>query len=189
VQEIAEHNETRRTGAREERREPRKIRLRAAARKRNAARAERGSLAEMNVGDEERAGRGPVQRALGMQRHALPAQRGLVDAMRHATAMLTGVLRSAVARRKLEALLRFSANLSFLFNEVPFLERFGEAAHAGFRAVEFAFGYDYQARDIAARVAEHKLEVVLINAPRAISSRATAGSHRCPDASTSSLPA
>jgi len=62
-------------------------------------------------------------------------------------------------------LLRFSANLSFLFNEVPFLERFGEAAHAGFRAVEFAFGYDYQARDIAARVAEHKLEVVLINAP------------------------
>lgn len=60
---------------------------------------------------------------------------------------------------------RFSANLSFLFNEVPFLERFGEAAHAGFRAVEFAFGYEYQARDIAARVAEHKLEVVLINAP------------------------
>jgi hydroxypyruvate isomerase len=62
-------------------------------------------------------------------------------------------------------LLRFSANLSFLFNEVPFLERFGEAAQAGFHAVEFAFGYDYQVRDIAARVAEHKLEVVLINAP------------------------
>jgi hydroxypyruvate isomerase len=79
--------------------------------------------------------------------------------------MLTGVLRSALPRRKLEALLRFSANLSFLFNEVPFLERFGEAAHAGFRAVEFGFGYDYQARDIAARAAEHKLDVVLINAP------------------------
>ena len=60
---------------------------------------------------------------------------------------------------------RFSANLSFLFNEVPFLERFGEAAHAGFRAVEFAFGYEYQVKEIAARVAEHKLEVVLINAP------------------------
>jgi hydroxypyruvate isomerase len=60
---------------------------------------------------------------------------------------------------------RFSANLSFLFNEVPFLERFGEAAHAGFRAVEFAFGYDYQVKDIAARVAEHKLDVVLINSP------------------------
>ena len=60
---------------------------------------------------------------------------------------------------------RFAANLSFLFNEVPFLERFGEAAHAGFRAVEFAFGYDYQVKEIAARVAEHKLDVVLINAP------------------------
>jgi 2-dehydrotetronate isomerase len=60
---------------------------------------------------------------------------------------------------------RFAANLSFLFNEVPFLDRFGEAAHAGFRAVEFAFGYDYQAREIVARVAEHKLEVVLINTP------------------------
>ena len=60
---------------------------------------------------------------------------------------------------------RFSANLSFLFNEVPFLDRFAEAAHAGFRAVEFAFGYDYQVRDIAARATEHKLDVVLINAP------------------------
>ena len=60
---------------------------------------------------------------------------------------------------------RFSANLSFLFNEVPFLDRFAEAAHAGFRAVEFAFGYDYQVREIAARAQEHKLEVVLINAP------------------------
>ena len=60
---------------------------------------------------------------------------------------------------------RFAANLSFLFNEVPFLERFGEAAHAGFRAVEFAFGYEYQVKEIAARVKEHKLDVVLINAP------------------------
>ncbi len=60
---------------------------------------------------------------------------------------------------------RFSANLSFMFNEVPFLERFGEAAEAGFRAVEFAFGYDYQVKEIAARVKEHKLDVVLINAP------------------------
>jgi len=60
---------------------------------------------------------------------------------------------------------RFSANLTFLFNEVPFLERFGEAAHAGFRAVEFAFGYEFQVREIAARVQEHKLDVVLFNTP------------------------
>lgn len=60
---------------------------------------------------------------------------------------------------------RFSANLSFLFEEVPFLDRFGEAAHAGFRAVEFTFPYDWQPRDIAERVAQHNLEVVLMNAP------------------------
>jgi len=60
---------------------------------------------------------------------------------------------------------RFSANLTFLFNEAPFLERFGEAAHAGFRAVEFAFPYDYQVKEVAAHVAPHKLDVVLFNAP------------------------
>ena len=60
---------------------------------------------------------------------------------------------------------RFSANLSFLFTETPFLDRFGEAAHAGFRAVEFAFPYEFQAKEIAARVHEHKLDVVLFNAP------------------------
>jgi hydroxypyruvate isomerase len=60
---------------------------------------------------------------------------------------------------------RFSANLSFLFNEVPFLERFGEAAGAGFSAVEFAFAYDVPVEAIAARLAEHRLACVLINAP------------------------
>jgi hydroxypyruvate isomerase len=60
---------------------------------------------------------------------------------------------------------RLSANLGFLFNEVPFLDRFGEAARAGFRAVEFAFAYDVPAEKIGARLAEHGLECVLINAP------------------------
>lgn len=60
---------------------------------------------------------------------------------------------------------RFSANLSFLFGEVPFLERFGEAAHAGFRAVEFTFPYDWQVRDIAEQTTRHGLEVALLNAP------------------------
>ena len=62
-------------------------------------------------------------------------------------------------------MLRFSANLSFLFNEVPFLERFAEAAHAGFRAVEFAFPYEYQAKELASRIQAHKLDVVLFNTP------------------------
>jgi hydroxypyruvate isomerase len=60
---------------------------------------------------------------------------------------------------------RFSANLSFLFHEVPFLQRFGEAAHAGFRAVEFAFAYEYRLQEIVAEQRAHRLDVVLINAP------------------------
>jgi hydroxypyruvate isomerase len=60
---------------------------------------------------------------------------------------------------------RFSANLSFLYTELPFLERFAAAAHDGFRAVEFAFGYDFPAKEIAVRLKAHGLAQVLINAP------------------------
>ena len=60
---------------------------------------------------------------------------------------------------------RLSANLSWLFTEVPFLERFGEAARAGFEAVEFAFAYDTPESAIADRLSEHRLQCVLINAP------------------------
>ena len=60
---------------------------------------------------------------------------------------------------------RFSANLSFLFTEVPFLERFAEAAHAGFRGVECAFPYDGTAAEIAAQLKQNRLEMVLFNAP------------------------
>lgn len=49
-------------------------------------------------------------------------------------------------------MLRFSANLSMLFQEYDFLERFDKAAQCGFRAVEFMFPYDY---DI--EVLQHKL--------------------------------
>ncbi len=40
-------------------------------------------------------------------------------------------------------MLRFSANLSMLFQEYDFLDRFEKAAACGFRAVEFMFPYDY----------------------------------------------
>jgi hydroxypyruvate isomerase len=60
---------------------------------------------------------------------------------------------------------RFAANLSFLYTEVPFLDRFAAAAHDGFRAVEFAFAYDFAAKDIASRLSAHGLKSVLINAP------------------------
>ena len=60
---------------------------------------------------------------------------------------------------------RFAANVSFLFNEVPFLERFAEAAHAGFRAVECTFPYDMSAREIADQLKQNRLEMALFNAP------------------------
>jgi hydroxypyruvate isomerase len=60
---------------------------------------------------------------------------------------------------------RFAANLSFLYPELPFLERFGAAARDGFDAVEFAFGYGCAPGDIASRLADHGLQQVLINAP------------------------
>lgn len=60
---------------------------------------------------------------------------------------------------------RFAANLSFLFAEVPFPERFAAAAQAGFRGVEFAYPYAFSLAELAARVREQDLDVVLFNAP------------------------
>ena len=60
---------------------------------------------------------------------------------------------------------RFSANLSYLFTEHPFLERFAAAARAGFRAVEFTFAYDHAVEDVRRAAEQHRLEIVLINAP------------------------
>jgi hydroxypyruvate isomerase len=60
---------------------------------------------------------------------------------------------------------KFAANLSMLFTEVPFLERFGAAAGAGFRAVEFLFPYEHSADAIAEQVHKHNLQIVLFNMP------------------------
>lgn len=60
---------------------------------------------------------------------------------------------------------QFAANLTMLFNEVPFLDRFERAAKAGFSAVEFLFPYAYAASDIKARLDAHKLSLVLHNLP------------------------
>jgi len=46
---------------------------------------------------------------------------------------------------------RFAANLSMMFNEVPFLDRFAAAAKAGFTAVEFLFPYDYPPEEVGKR--------------------------------------
>ena len=60
---------------------------------------------------------------------------------------------------------QFAANLTMLFTERPFLDRFEAAASAGFRAVEFLFPYAYAAEDIRARLDAHGLQLVLHNLP------------------------
>jgi len=60
---------------------------------------------------------------------------------------------------------RFAANLSFLFTEQPFLERFAGAARAGFDAVEFLTPYEFPATEIADAARAAGVEIVLFNAP------------------------
>jgi hydroxypyruvate isomerase len=60
---------------------------------------------------------------------------------------------------------RFAANLSFLFTELPFLDRFAAAARAGFEGVEYASPYEHPARDIARRLADYGLTQALFNLP------------------------
>jgi hydroxypyruvate isomerase len=60
---------------------------------------------------------------------------------------------------------RFAANLTMLFTEVPFLDRFERAARAGFQAVEFLFPYAHPAEEIRRRLDEHRLALVLHNLP------------------------
>ena len=60
---------------------------------------------------------------------------------------------------------KFAANLSMLFTELPFLDRFEAAAKAGFKAVEFLFPYAWTAEEIKQRLDEHGLTLVLHNLP------------------------
>ena len=60
---------------------------------------------------------------------------------------------------------RFAANLSFLFTERPFFERFAAARAAGFAAVEFHFPYEHDRAALAEVVLTSGLEVVLFNLP------------------------
>jgi hydroxypyruvate isomerase len=60
---------------------------------------------------------------------------------------------------------RFAANLTMLFGEVPFLERFAAARRAGFDAVEFVSPYEHPAADVAAAARDAGVEVALFNLP------------------------
>ena len=60
---------------------------------------------------------------------------------------------------------KFAANLTMLFTEVPFLDRFEKAAKAGFDAVEFLFPYAFPAAEIRDRLDANGLQLVLHNLP------------------------
>src|SRR5512136_410585 len=60
---------------------------------------------------------------------------------------------------------KFSANLSMLFTEVDFMQRFERAASAGFKAVEYMFPYPYDASRIAETLKTCNLKQVLFNLP------------------------
>jgi hydroxypyruvate isomerase len=60
---------------------------------------------------------------------------------------------------------KFAANLTMLYNEVDFLDRFHAAAKSGFAGIEYLFPYAYPKEQLAERLAKHKLTQVLHNLP------------------------
>jgi hydroxypyruvate isomerase len=58
---------------------------------------------------------------------------------------------------------KFAANLHYMFNEVPFLDRFAAAAKAGFKGVEFQVPYSFPKEVLAEQLAQHKLSMVLMD--------------------------
>jgi 2-dehydrotetronate isomerase len=60
---------------------------------------------------------------------------------------------------------RFAANLAYLFTEHPFMERFGAAAAAGFKAVELQFPYEFAPSAVKAELDRHGLTMLGINTP------------------------
>jgi hydroxypyruvate isomerase len=60
---------------------------------------------------------------------------------------------------------KLAANLTMMFNEVPFMDRFGVAANAGFKGVEYLFPYEYPVGDLAEQLDKHDLQQVLFDFP------------------------
>jgi hydroxypyruvate isomerase len=76
---------------------------------------------------------------------------------------------------------RFNANLTLLFNEVDFLERFRAAKDAGFTAVEYLFPYAHRKQDLAERLQSNGLTQVLHNLPAGDWARGERGIACLPD--------
>ena len=80
---------------------------------------------------------------------------------------------------------RFAANLSMMFTEHAFLDRFEAAAKAGFKAVEFLFPYEFPADEIGARLKAHGLTQALFNLPPGDWAKANVALPPCPVEKTS----
>lgn len=76
---------------------------------------------------------------------------------------------------------RLAANLTMMFNEEPFLDRFAAAAAAGFTAVECLFPYDYPAETVAERLDAHGLSQALFNMPPGDWGQGERGFAVCPE--------
>jgi len=61
--------------------------------------------------------------------------------------------------------LNLAANLSHLWGELPYLDRFDAAAEAGFKAVEILFPYDVSAKETQTALGRNRLQMILLNAP------------------------
>src|SRR5260221_2583278 len=91
-----------------------------------------------------------------------------------------GWLRHPCASGYARIMPKLAANLSTLFVEVDFLERFAAAARAGFRAVEYQYPYEWRPEDIARAARDAGLAVVLHNMPAGHAARGERGTPRLP---------
>lgn len=78
-------------------------------------------------------------------------------------------------------MVKLAANLSMMFQDLPFLDRFDAAEAIGFSGVEFMFPYDHDPADVAARAQKCGLEVVLFNLPAGDWARGERGIAALPD--------
>src|SRR5579863_10689533 len=92
----------------------------------------------------------------------MPQWRGCMPA---SPARISPAGRNRLAKERGQSMPRFAANLTLMFNEVPFLDRFEAAARAGFAAVEFLFPYAHPVKEIAKRLHANGLTQALFNLP------------------------
>src|SRR3981189_132564 len=97
----------------------------------------------------------------------MPRWRGCMPASPARTCQVNrnSASRNSRQRTRGQSMPRFAANLSMMFTEVPFLDRFDAAARAGFTAVEFLFPYDHPPEKVGEQLHANGLTQALFNMP------------------------